>query len=766
MRKILMLLCLLSMLPFVLGESNLSVSSPQSVFYNNTNISLVPLVQNGTQVNCFYNLNQLLNISADCFSNSSILGSEGLNLFMFYANESASLNWTNINFTVDTTIPQIDFASNSVLNNTYFNTSQRIFVNVSVTETNLNTSFMCTPNVLGKSWMIWDRENISISTFFNRTNYNLGDKIGTTINGIWQYASWNGVSWIGSVLQNLTYGNDYFVTGNIPFENVYSVKGSITTSNLIQYPLYIVSNSSTTFEGYMDNFKATYPSSFLYNFSSCDLANNCNHTSTRTINIDTILPQIDFASTSSENNTFLNTTQRFFLNISVNETNLNTSVVMATSTNGAWFIWDRENISVSVFFNRTDYPVGAKFGKIVNGTWKYRAWNGASWIGTGFLNLTRGEDYYVNPGNILAENVYAIKGTLAISNISNLFLYILSNSSTTFEGYMDNFKAAYPTFIFYNFTVCDIVNNCANTPTRITIFDILNPIINVGVGTTAGLTTISISHTEQDPYLNTTSCKFSIYDIRNQIDSGNLNQSVSCNADFTNQTSGFGYFRAIFYAKDLAGNEGSQEYGFIVPQRASTEGGGSNIVTVVGGGAANFSMLTSSGSNSYLWRMGPDNTRIDSLLFRNNGEDQITLHLSVEGNITDLVIFENTTVMLPVSKDFVNEVLFTVKTPSNLPKGTYTGNIVAIDGAGNRRTISLTVEVDSLFIFNKLSASTNVNGLQIPYFLISFVSAIVFGLIVLFITNRASTSSSLYKSKALLVLGSSLFAFVFSLILF
>ena len=270
--------------------------------------------------------------------------------------------------------------------------------------------------------------------------------------------------------------------------------------------------------------------------------------------VDTIPPEIYFDSTSTINNSYLSASNRFFVNVTVNETYQNLSQIMIPRGSGGWFIWDRPNISFVDYFNGTyaDSLTILKIGNIGN---SYDGIDTFAWIiDPNFVNLTYGEDYYFSNGNLpITGN--AISGEIINSFPNKYSLYILSNSSTTFQGYLDYYKQSFSnTYSYYNFTSCSLSGICNSTETRKVTFDSIIPIVNITGNSFYNSTTVNLSISASD--INLQSCWYS--------NKTGGNQTIGCGNNSISYLANEGNNNVYWYANDTVGNVGYANFSFLV----------------------------------------------------------------------------------------------------------------------------------------------------------------------------------------------------------
>ncbi len=104
--------------------------------------------------------------------------------------------------------------------------------------------------------------------------------------------------------------------------------------------------------------------------------------------------------------------------------------------------------------------------------------------------------------------------------------------------------------------------------------DITLPSINLNIITVTGSQTVSVNKSIVDTNIDSTSCKYSIYNLAGTIDGLYSNVSTSCTGIFTATVSSFATYNLTFFASDLAGNTRTASSLFTVSQSGGQPGGG------------------------------------------------------------------------------------------------------------------------------------------------------------------------------------------------
>lgn len=235
--------------------------------------------------------------------------------------------------------------------------------------------------------------------------------------------------------------------------------------------------------------------------------------------------------------------------------------------------------------------------------------------------------------------------------------------------------------------------------------------------------------------LNLDSCKYSIWTGSTP---GN-NISLPCNNNTLINAPGFGVYTLYVYAKDLAGNENSQNLQFItsVAPGGTSSGGSLTPINAV----TDWTMTSDGNTGNYRLIMTASSERTKELVFLNTGTSEKTVILNCESitNLCDYIYLDNLPIKLPVLKDITLLSTFTIKLPVNYTSGTYNANIYALDTEGNKQIVTLEVVVGPFnfltTIFSKLGDYKYIGDYKIPYFIILILMGILSFLPLIFISK-------------------------------
>ncbi|MBU0959137.1 MAG: hypothetical protein KKB31_04285, partial [Nanoarchaeota archaeon] len=244
------------------------------------------------------------------------------------------------------------------------------------------------------------------------------------------------------------------------------------------------------------------------------------------------------------------------------------------------------------------------------------------------------------------------------------------------------------------------------------IVDLTTPNLTINYITpTTGSQTFNFNTTVQDKYLDSTTCKYSIYNSLGNIDGLSNNASFNCNELKSATVTAYGTYNLKTYAIDKATNENNSAQSFTVTASAGTPGGGGGGGTIILG-EGNWTMTSAGGGSSYEKIYPPDFSDDLYLYFENFGEQEREITLSCEdkeGQLCQYVSFDEQTFILPVIKDSETEKSFTISISENETEGTYLFNIVATDEEKRPKSISVFVNLGGgVFqkIIGRLSLST------------------------------------------------------------
>ncbi len=221
--------------------------------------------------------------------------------------------------------------------------------------------------------------------------------------------------------------------------------------------------------------------------------------------------------------------------------------------------------------------------------------------------------------------------------------------------------------------------------------------------------------------------------------SGAVNTSISSsdNLTFLNviTTPSDGNHNIVFYCSDMAGNINTTNISFLVRKWVGGGGGGGGgPPTTIVSANVTWSMTTEQDTLLYDFQLVPGTTRSKNLLFESLSNEIRSIILSCEGELCSYIVFETLSFDLPVKRDIKTAVEFTLDIPSDIVKGKYDANIIAIDDLGEFSIVTVKGDVGTgnfiFIIFSKLFTSKEIFGIKIPYLVIFLftTSFIGFGL--------------------------------------
>ena len=322
-----------------------NIPTPNGYYYNTSSVYIeVYLDEEGHTV--LYSLNNSFNSTMQTLdnltwnaTNSSV--SDGSYTLTVYANDSlGNLGLRERNFSVDTLYPLIDYLENTLPNSSNVSRSW-IFVNVSVTEPNLNyINFTlyglgglvnATSYNDGTSIVNWTglsdgdyQYNASVADFARNINYTQTRdiRLDTTVPSAFLPDPQNN-SYVNNMTQNLTVN----VSDNLGLYN-----GTLLVYNLTS----IINQTELNLSGMLQEkgvvFNFSYGGNFSWQYIIRDSAGNSNITSNNTIIVDTTDPLVSFIN-STENNASDVEIDWIFANVTISETNFaNVTYTLFNST--------------------------------------------------------------------------------------------------------------------------------------------------------------------------------------------------------------------------------------------------------------------------------------------------------------------------------------------------------------------------------------------------------------------------------------------------
>jgi len=250
--------------------------------------------------------------------------------------------------------------------------------------------------------------------------------------------------------------------------------------------------------------------------------------------------------------------------------------------------------------------------------------------------------------------------------------------------------------------------------------------------TTAGSQTFTFNATVSD--ISPTRCFYTIYNSGGFVDGASSNVSFTCGQNKNATTTGYGTFSIIVTAYDILNHSSSRSTGVTTsaaPSGGPSTGGGGTTIIVIGGNVS-WDMLTEQNTRSYKLIMSSGTSRSKLLAFENKGEKGQNLTLSCQGELCKYITFQKTSVGLPVGKEIITYVTFTISLPKDLntSQSSFRGNILAEDTSGNVKTVTVEVSISIAGIIpetvEKLTSSLEIplssgGTFKIPYFLIFLI---------------------------------------------
>ena len=263
-------------------------------------------------------------------------------------------------------------------------------------------------------------------------------------------------------------------------------------------------------------------------------------------------------------------------------------------------------------------------------------------------------------------------------NVSNNNWYIWSGNCSN--------QAGYSAYSLYNYSF-----GVDNIP----------PVINtVTTNTNAGSQTFTFYANVSDN-LALNQCWRTIYNSTGQVDPATIvNQTFTCNSLSSSTVSNYDTYNMTVYANDSAGNQATP-----LNVTFSTSPSSGNTTTTGGGGggtvysgSTNWTMTTDTGTQSENIYKVANTAKTFTVLLQNIGTTNRTIDFQcqdVTGSLCQYIVFQNTTISLPVQANVSVPNQFTLTFPSQISNIDETFNIVAASDLGATDTRFVTVYVQS-----------------------------------------------------------------------
>jgi len=397
----------------------------------------------------------------------------------------------------------------------------------------------------------------------------------------------------------------------------------------------------------------TYPLDdglYYFNATAYDKAGNSNSTETRNITIDTINPEIIFASNTDNGTIGRNST---IINVSVIDANIANITMSLYNSSGASIYTSTANFTNNLYVNITG---------LSDGIYHY---NATAYDKAGNYNSTITQNVTINmnvlaitltPADLFTEaNNIFVNISATGSNIENITIRLynssgtlINSSNTTIPDPGYNFTSLSDGKYYYNATVYDIFNYSASTITGNTTIDTVNP--SIGYNTLdpsyikRNYTIISV-YTVDSNMKNVTIYLYNSSGLMKSNTSGSSNFSIN----FTNLPDGIYFYNATAY--DIIGHYNSSS-------------------------TMNVTVDTMNPSVSY--GSGTDNGTI--------GRNDIIINVSASDinfrNIT-LRIYNSSGSLINITTDTTTNIYKDYTVPAD---GIYYYNATAYDAAGNKNS--------------------------------------------------------------------------------
>gem|GEM_PF-6698078 len=289
------------------------------------------------------------------------------------ANSSFAFNRT---FTVDTINPTSAFLAPTEANNTFRNSFDWIFVNVSLFDLNLaNITFGIRNSTSTNTTVVYllaGNANTTTNVTFNFTRFSSNSQYLYNVTVYDQAGNVNvsetSVITLDNTNPQTAYDATMGVNNTFRTSSFFIVNATVFDANLANITFQFVNssgyrngsfqyllstNANTTTNVTLNISFLSSNSQYLYNVTVYDQAGNVNTSETRVITLDTTNPQITYVNNTELNNTFFNR-DFIFMNISLFEANPANSTFMLFNTTG---LVNQTTYALSIGLNTTNMSI-------------------------------------------------------------------------------------------------------------------------------------------------------------------------------------------------------------------------------------------------------------------------------------------------------------------------------------------------------------------------------------------------------------------------
>jgi hypothetical protein len=739
----------------------LTITLPEEKNYNyNTSLPLNFTATDTNLQTCWYNIDNGANVTVLCTSgimaNATFSTYEGSHIVNVYVNDSSG-RLTNASrpFAVYLQPPSISVSA-PLPTGVWLNYKNNI--NISFTPSATTSLSVC--QLWGNFTGTWKLNNTKINPTNNAlTTFQLNLTDNFYSFNIWCNDSGNNGAW-ANPFANQTFGIDTtYPTINFSSSttqnNINTTQTSIFVNvsaydlneNNIAFKLYnsINSYNITTFTDHARTLNWTnLPDDYYYyNVTICDLAGNCNSTTTNSLIIDTTAPTLDISSPQpisyASNNSIdfnysvadnlVGVSACWYDIYNMSGGSVSTVVIPTTLLPGC------SNTSFSLPGGDVDYIITLHANDTLNTTSDYSLTFGIR-TESPAVNLGISNGFFFNHLNnvILNTTAYYSEGLSTCELYGNWTGSVqLNQSKTTMpNGVYFNWNALNLTEdIFTAYVRCNNTYNHWGTSYTITFgTDITAPTISLTTPSTSpGINTVQFNTTVIDR--NTVTCKYSIYKDDGTLDcptTCTANIPFTCNHLTSATVSAYGTYNITTVTTDAAGNSQSATQTFTTTPSSPGGGGGGGGVTVVIDNRT-WEMTTEYATDNLVLEMTQGSARTAKLQFKNKANSAVNLTIYCEGDLCKYVDIQSTHVFLPVNVALLTQDQFTLKLPNNITEGHYSINFIAVDSLRKQSIVTVEVNVGKfgipLEVIKKIVSAKQIGNVYVPYILFALPVAIL-----------------------------------------
>ena len=466
---------------------------PQNITYNVNVSDLNYTAEDDISLSaCWYSLNGGANSTPDpapCANFSGLTSNEGSNTWTVYANDSLNQVGSDIVFfTKDTINPNIQFVSNTETSGTFKSTNS-INVNVTASDATLDKIVIRLYNSTSNEI----RNNISSTSPFNITYLGLAD----------------GIYYFNSTANDTSGNSNSTETRNVTIDTTnplidYTTGTPANNANLSQNYIFVnvtwtetnfanvtyrlfnttgqVNITTYTTEIKNINWTSLPNGAYTYNATIVDKASNSNTTTTRTVTLDTVKPNVQFVSpTTAAGNYSRNYIEA---NVTASDSGTGLSTIKIFLYNSSGLVSSSSNTTSPHFFNFTGLADGTYF---LNATANDTANNeNQTETRTITLDITKPNVQFVanteTSGSYKSTNSINVNVTATDTNLDKIVIRLYNSTSNEIRNNISSTSPFNITYLgladgiyYFNSTANDTATNSNSTETRNVTIDTVFP---------------------------------------------------------------------------------------------------------------------------------------------------------------------------------------------------------------------------------------------------------------------------------------------------